>query len=137
MPDTNAAGAIAEGAVLAALLAAGKTVLMPFGTQPYDLVFEDAGVFHRVQVKAGREYRGALNFNAFSRTGDDRRHKITYRGKIDYFGIYLPTRRTCYLIPIKDVGQVSGMQGNFRLDPPKNNQSRGIRYAHHYLIKAL
>jgi hypothetical protein len=45
---------------MAALLAAGKTVLIPFGVQGYDLVFEDEDGFHRVQCKT-----------AYMRNGDD------------------------------------------------------------------
>jgi hypothetical protein len=137
MPDTNAKGAIAEGAILAALLATGKTVLLPFGTQAYDLVFEDELGFHRVQVKSGRDYRGALVFHAFSRIGAARRSGRSYAGRVDYFGIYLHATGACYLIPIADVSSSPGpnTQGTFRLHPPKNNQNKGVRLAEQYLIK--
>jgi hypothetical protein len=135
MPDTNGVGAVAEGAVLAALLATGKTVLVPFGSQSYDLVFEEAGQFHRVQVKNGREYRGVLNFSAHRRTGAARRVSKSYGDSIDYFGVYLSSRHACYLIPVVDVGAAKAAQGWFRLDPPRNNQDKHVRLAQQYLIE--
>jgi hypothetical protein len=133
MPDTNGKGAVAEGAVLAALLAAGKTVLVPFGAQSYDLVFEDDG-FHRVQVKSGRDYGGTLVFHGFSRTGAARRTGRSYAGRVDYFGVYLPTTRACYLIPMAEMPIGPNAQGYFRLRPTKNNQAKGIKMASQFLI---
>jgi PD-(D/E)XK endonuclease len=124
MKDSNSVGARTEGAVMAALLAAGKTVLIPFGVQSYDLVFEDENGFHRVQCKTAYMRNGTMCFDAYSRTGD-RRDKITlYAGRTDFFGVYCAYTRQCYLIPFVDVTHA---QGWFRIDPPRNNQQRRIR----------
>lgn len=120
--------------MLAALLATGKTVLVPFGSQSYDLVFEESGLFYRVQVKNGREYRGVLNFSAHRRTGAARRTSKPYGDSIDFFGVYLPSRQSSFLIPVADVGDARAAQGWFRLDPPKNNQDKHVRLAQQYLI---
>jgi PD-(D/E)XK endonuclease len=117
---------------MAALLAAGKTVLIPFGVQGYDLVFEDRGGFHRVQCKTAYMRNGTMCFDAYSRTGD-RRDKLTlYEGRADYFGIYCAYTGKCYLIPLADV---THHQGWFRIDPTRNNQQQGIKWAAPYEIR--
>jgi hypothetical protein len=64
------AGARAEAAVLAALVASGRPVLIPFASHlRYDLVFEDDQGFQRVQCKVGRLVKGAVRFRTHSTTG--------------------------------------------------------------------
>lgn len=134
MRDTNATGAKTEGYVLSALLRAGKTVLIPFGVQGYDLVFEDGSGFHRVQCKTAYMRSGAMRFDAYSRTGNARKVVTRYDGRTDFFGVYLPYNGCCYLIPIEDI---TGDQGWFRVDPARNRQSVGVRMAEPYLIPSL
>lgn len=131
MRDTNSIGAKTEGRVLAALLSAGKTVLLPFGVQGYDLVYEEAGKFHRVQCKTAHMYNGCMIFHAMSRTGDNRKTLASYIGRADYFGVYCPYSDQCYLIPVEEV---QGKEGWYRVDPPKNNQTKGVKFAQDYLI---
>lgn len=115
---------------MAALLRAGKNVLTPFGVQRYDLVFEDESGFHTVQCKTGRGKSGALIFETCGR--HSRTHQRTsYRGEIDYFGVYFPDNGCCYLVPVEAVGRTDGY---LRLEKPKNNQVKGVVLADQFLI---
>jgi PD-(D/E)XK endonuclease len=118
---------------MAALMAAGHAVLMPFGVRGYDLAFEDSsGRFYRVQVKTARMRGGVMRFDAFSKSGSLRDKRTSYEGRADFFGVYLPPNGQCYLIP---VGEIRGTEGWFRIAPPKNNQAAGVRFAEQFLIQ--
>ena len=136
--DPNRIGAISQAQVMAALVEAGKIVLIPtVNVKAYDLVIEDEGRFLRVQCKTGRLFRGAVCFRphrlraARRETGWVRRTKA-YNGDVDCFGVYCPETRATYLVPI---GDVTGKRAcTLRLTPAKNQQSRRIRWARTYEI---
>lgn len=125
--------------VLARLLEVYETVLLPFGeNQRYDLVVEtNDGEFLRVQCKTGRLRGGAIFFptasstyhhpNALGSSGNSHH----YRGQADFFGVYCPETDDVYLVPVEEVGI---RMGALRVDPPRNNQSRGIRWAADFRI---
>jgi hypothetical protein len=58
-------GDISQAKVMAALVAAGKAVLFPFGENTrYDLVIDEGGRFVRLQCKTGRlGARGGIKFS--------------------------------------------------------------------------
>ena len=119
-------GERAEAAVLAALACAGKNVLVPFGGQRrYDLAYEEAGRLVKVQCKSGRVSRGAVIFHTHS---VDRGH---YRDDADCFGVYCHDRRQVYIVPVTDVPTSAA---HLRLDPPRNGQDSGVRWAAPYLL---
>lgn len=126
-----------EGMILAALLRLGHKPLIPFGGGwRYDLVFEDAAsVFWRVQCKTGRLLNGAVTFRTASDGASARiaggRNPKSYKGEADFFGIYCPTLDKVYLVPVDDVRDSAG---SIRIDPPKNNQVKGIRWARDYEV---
>jgi len=112
--------------VLAALVGRGLHVLVPFGEgSPYDLVVHlgDA-TFLRVQCKTAWPVGGCLVFNP--RSTDHGRGPQSYRGLADLFGVYFPPRRAVYLVPLDAVAE---SEGRLRLEPTRNNQRRGIRFA--------
>jgi hypothetical protein len=134
--NTKDIGERSEGQVLAALLSAGKVVLMPFGdNQRYDFVIDDAGKFLRVQCKTGHLREGSVIFATCSssvhRRGGIRR---TYDGDVDFFGVYCPEMRSCYLIPIVEL-RGKTRNASLRVDEPKNGQKKGVRWAKDFLIK--
>ena|SRR5687768_4706586 len=87
-------GERAEAAVLAALTCAGKQVLVPFGGQRrYELAYEEAGRFVRVQCKSGRERSGAIVFRTYSVGRGPARD---YREEVDVFGVYCHERGEVY-----------------------------------------
>lgn len=129
-------GEKSEGQILALMLRMGKVVLMPFGdNQRYDFVTEEAGKFTRIQCKTGRLKDGAIEFDtcssSYHRKGGKKR---SYEGEADVFGVYCPASKKCYLILVKDVPKTCG---KLRIDPPKNNQVKCIRWAKDYEIDFL
>lgn len=121
----------AEARVMTALIGRGFDVLVPFGGgQPYDLVVHLGMTrFLRVQCKAARPQGGCLIFN--SRTTDHGRGRQPYLGLADVFGIYFPPLDSVYLVPVP---QLVGYVGRLRLQPARNNQKRGVRFAEEYEI---
>lgn len=123
-------------AVMLALRAAGLAVLLPFGENTrYDLVVDDGNHLARVQCKTGRLRGGAVRFAVCScyghhlQPGESRRD---YQGQVDLFGVHCPDTAAVYLVPIEDL-QVR-VQAALRVDPTRNKQRRGIRFAADYEI---
>ena len=112
--------------VLAALVRHGFDVLVPFGDgHPYDLVVSiDHSQFVRVQCKTSWPRGGCVIFNG--RTTDHGRGPQSYVGLADVFGVYYPPTEAVYLVP---VGAVASFEGRLRLEPTRNNQRRGVRFA--------
>lgn len=131
MGPTSITGNKSTGQVLAGLLRQGRLVLVPFGDgHRYDLAFEDDGVLRRVQCKTARLRRGAVEFPTSS-TDRITQERKDYRGSVDYFGVYCPMLNKTYLVPVNEVGLVSG---SLRVTASKNGQVRGVRLAAHYEI---
>lgn len=131
--DTKKIGTVSELMVMAALVRAGYRILIPYGDSArYDVVVEDAdGAFHRVQIKTGCLRNGAIEFKGFSTHSHRGRASIrNYVGEVEFFGIYSPQVGRCYLIPASQVP----WQGSLRIDPTKNRQSKGIRWAADYAL---
>jgi PD-(D/E)XK endonuclease len=131
MDSPSAKGARSEAAILHALVAAGRTVLLPWGGHHrYDfLIDEGDGRFTRVQCKSGVYRRGAVFFRTCSA---DRRRPMgdAYFGQVDAFGVYCPALGRAFLVPINDlpVRQLAAL----RLEPPANGQVGAIRWAQQY-----
>jgi hypothetical protein len=137
--DPNDIGAITLAHVVAALTAAGWNVLFScIRVRRYDLVIEDPeGRFYRVQCKTGYVRSGAVFFptqslRAAKKETEWRRIAANYQGEIEYFGVYCPDNGKVYLVPIEDVPNRTGC--NLRIDPPKNNQRKRIRWAREYEV---
>ncbi|MGV1047960.1 MAG: group I intron-associated PD-(D/E)XK endonuclease [Solirubrobacterales bacterium] len=120
-----------EAMILAAFVSRGFDVSVPFGGgQPYDLVVDlgEAG-FLRVQCKMGWESNGCVAFNC--RATDHGRGRQPYLGLADIFGVYFPSTRSVYLVPVT---AVPGFKGHLRLGPTRNNQRKGVRFAFDFEI---
>ncbi|RTL07679.1 hypothetical protein EKK58_00605 [Candidatus Dependentiae bacterium] len=104
--NSKCIGDISESAVLAALVAKGKTVLTPFGDKNrYDLVVEEEGHFRRLQVKTGRLRDGVIMFSTHSSTRQKgQRVETSYVGQIEEFAVYCPETKEVYLVPIDECG---------------------------------
>jgi hypothetical protein len=124
-------GNLGESAVLNAFVKRGFDVLVPFGDgQPFDLVVHlEDDRFLRVQCKTGWSGRGTVLFNSLST--DHGNGPRSYRGLADVFGVHYPSRDVVYLVP---VALLTGSEGRLRLEPPRNNQRRRIRFAVDYEI---
>lgn len=138
MPNTHSIGDRTEAIVLAHLLRSYETVLIPFGNgRRYDLVVDDGGRFLRVQCKTGSYRDGTIVFNTASSQyqgggGRSYRGRRSYRGEVDYFAVYCPPLDRTYLVPVEDVG---ASHGCLRVDAPKNQQQKAIRWANDYELR--
>jgi hypothetical protein len=125
-------GDISQAMVLAALVKAGKRVLLPFGdNRRYDLVIEgEDGSFVKIQVKTGRiRPNGTIHFrtaSTYSHRGGKQRH---YQGEVDLFAVYVPKTGKVYLVPVDAVG-VS--ECYLHVGEPRNGQIKGVRRAEEY-----
>jgi hypothetical protein len=137
MRNTSLTGEVCRTQISTALALQGKIVLWPLGDfQRYDLVFDDGGRFYRVQCKMGRLANGAIQFHPCS--VDSRSQKGTcirkgYAGEVEFFGVYCPELKKCYLIPVEDVPIT---QCCLRFEPPRNRQKTRIRWAMSYEMRS-
>jgi hypothetical protein len=124
-------GAEAELEVSRALLAAGWDIYVPLfaAHSRVDVLAVRSGQTLRVQCKTARLLGSILYFRTCSNTKNRPR---PYHGEIDPFGVYSPDLKLALLVPIDGLGDQAC---SLRLDPPANNQSRGVRYAADYLIR--
>lgn len=132
--DTKGIGDLSEMFVALHLARAGYLVAKPFGENSrYDLVIDDGKVLSRVQVKTGRFRNGAVHWNCCSTHGHRRSPSFrSYTGQVDFFGVYCPQLESTYLIPIGELS--SRRTSSLRVVPPKNCQSRKVRWATNFLI---
>jgi hypothetical protein len=136
MRNTSLTGEICRTQVIAALALQGKMVLVPLSDYlRYDLAIDDGGRLSRVQCKMGKLTNGAVHFHPCSI--DSRSQKGTcirkgYAGEIEFFGVYCPEVKKCYLVPV-DHAPLTGCY--LRVDPPKNGQKTRIRWAADYEIR--
>lgn len=129
--DTSQVGAVTEAKVTAALLAAGYSVLVPWGGgKRYDLVVDIADQLFKVQCKTGRYVNGAIIATTISNSA---RGQTGYHGHVDYFGIYCFDLDQVYLIPLSDVTAEKSL--SLRAVPTKNKQIKNVLLAEDYRIK--
>jgi hypothetical protein len=120
------------GVVLPALLQAGYRTPLPFGDgHPYDLAFDQNGELRRVQCKTGRMMNEAVYFPTSIWCRDSKWRP--YRDDGDYFGVYCPDTDAVYLVPISDL-RCPGSRGVPVVNPTKNNQAKGVRWAKDYVL---
>lgn len=131
--STQTKGDIAELRVICALMSKGCKVFKSCSENcRYDLVFELENVFYKVQVKNAKYHpdKGIINVHTRSTKSTTAEVK-TYKGEIDYFGVYCPQLDKCYLIPEEDIPP-GGANIFLRVDPPKNNQISKANWAKNY-----
>jgi PD-(D/E)XK endonuclease len=124
-----------EAAILAELVRRGYRVLIPFGVnQRYDLVLDHDGKFIRVQCKTARLRRGAIHFSTRSVRSNTRRTVTQgYAGGADLFLAYCPETDRIYAVHVEEAPDTDIW---LRVDPTRNGQARGIRWAKDYELPA-
>lgn len=128
-------GQATEAILQAAFVVRDVPVLVPtYDNEPYDLVIEVGGRFHRIQCKtAYRKSDGTVAFETVStrrrRDGYDRRG---YDDRAEYFAVYDPINDNRYLIPVSEAA-TGKMEIRFR--EPKNGQCVGINWDEEYLLE--
>ena len=131
-------GTVSEAYFIAKCLDNDWTVADVVGDcERYDCILDKGERLERVQIKTGRMYYGAIYFPTSSSTYhvpdncNTKHARHNYRGQIDAFGVYSPELNKCYLIPVEEVGT---SQACLRVDPPKNGQSKAVRWAKDFEI---
>jgi hypothetical protein len=95
-----------------------------------DLIFDDGERgLQRTQCKTSRVAAGVLTFSVCSHTRTVRRD---YRGQVDVFGVYSPRLHEVFIVPVEDVAT---RLCSLRLEPARNNQTKGIRWAEEYRLR--
>jgi PD-(D/E)XK endonuclease len=117
----------------------GWQVLVPFGENTrYDLVVDRGGQLERVQCKTGRLRDGAVTFRCCSSYAHHPNPKVIrrdYLGQIDEFAVFCPETQAVYSIPIEDLPVRN--KARLRVEPPRNNQFNGVRFARAYEIAKI
>lgn len=132
--QTKNIGNLSEARILAAFVAAGYLVSVPFGSgHKYDFVLDDSVRLFRVQCKTGRVRNGVLLFSAYSMSGNGG-VKMGYKGLADLFAVLNPDNNSVYIVPVDEVGETDV---SLRLAPTLNRQAQGVRWAESYLLKHL
>jgi hypothetical protein len=131
---TGEKGNLSEAKILAALVAAGYYVSVPFGSgHKYDFVIDDSTRLFRVQCKTGRVKNGTLVFNSYSQSGNGA-HKQGYHGLADLFAVLNPENGEVYLLPVEKFG-TTGV--TLRLLSASSGQVKRINWAVDYLLIPL
>jgi len=131
--NTKAIGDRSELEFALALARVGYIVSKPLGdSHRYDLIIDDGETLSRVQVKTGRLTAGSVAFRCYSshthRGGVAQR---SYRGEVEYIGVYCPETGDSYLVPESEFVD-STM--HLRVAPTVNRQDRHIRWASRYKL---
>jgi len=126
--NTKQKGILTEVRILYELVKRGYAVSIPYGdNEKYDLILDTGdGTLYRVQCKTGRYREGCVRFNAYKVTSNTKINKVNFYNKeqIDLFAVFCLELNKIYLVP------VDGKQMPYlRVDAPKNNQVKGIRWA--------
>jgi hypothetical protein len=126
-------GAVAEAAITAMAIQLGLVVLRPMceGGR-YDLAIDLEPELLRVQCKLARQVSGVLSVrlrtNRFTPGGYV---STSYTAaEVDAIAAYSPELHRGFLIPIDEAAGRCAV--HLRLDPTRNNQAQGIKWARDY-----
>lgn len=116
--NTKQIGDETEARIIAALIAEGYSVSIPFGdNDKYDLVLDTDTQLQRVQCKTGWIEDDVVRFKTASKTTADGDVTMDdYDGEIDAFAVRCKDNEELYWVPIQDVGKKSTY---LRLSEPK------------------
>ena len=132
---TKRLGILGELKALAMLAEYSIPVYIPYGdNERVDFIAEFGGKLQRIQVKSSCNYaEGKIIFKTSS-TSINTKTIVTHdydASVIDYFVFYYKPNDVLYILPVQDVPNNNIY---LRLEPPANNQTKGIRFAKDYLL---
>jgi len=131
--NTARKGLVTQLFVALELAEMGYEVLQPLEDLRYDLAcyIPPKDRFIRIQCKTAwlSKDQSCLIFNTSNMPGGRGKRK-SYRGDVEFFGVYSSDTSKVYLVPVDDVPYVS--QAILRLKSTKNNQEKGITWAKDY-----
>ncbi len=126
-------GAVAEAGITAMAIQLGLVVLRPLCEgRRYDLVIDLEPELLRVQCKLARPLPGVLSVHLqTSRCTPSGYVRTSYcAAEVDAIAAYSPQLHRGFLVPISEA---SGRRVlHLRLEPTKNNQAQGIKWARDY-----
>ncbi|WP_293028579.1 group I intron-associated PD-(D/E)XK endonuclease [Natronococcus sp.] len=107
--NTKQVGDETEAKIMAALIAEGYTVSVPFGdNESYDLVLDTGTALKRVQYKTGWIEDDVVRFKTTSKTTSNGEVVRTdYEDKIDAFAVRCRDTEQLYWVPSEDAGAKS------------------------------
>jgi hypothetical protein len=136
MLTTNQKGFIAETAVLHECAKLHVPVAKPLDDQKYDLIFDLGEKLLRVQCKWAARIGDVVSIR--TRTCRRAREGLIHRtygpDEIDAIAAFCAATGCCYLLPHELSVDRAAVQ--LRLEPTKNNQAAGIRWARDYEFAA-
>jgi hypothetical protein len=136
MLTTNQKGFIVETAVLHECAKLHVPVAKPMDDQKYDLIFDLGEKLLRVQCKWAARIGDVIAIR--TRTRRRAREGLIHRSysaeEIDAIAAFCPDTGRCYLRPHERSVERAAVQ--LRLEPTKNNQAAGIRWARDYEFAA-
>lgn len=116
--NTKQTGDETEARIIAAFIAEGYSVSVPFGdNDKYDLVLDTGDQLLRIQCKTGWIEDDVVRFKTASQTTADGEVTMTdYDGAVDAFAVRCKENGELYWVPIEDAGKKSTY---LRLTEPK------------------
>ncbi|MEX2646923.1 MAG: group I intron-associated PD-(D/E)XK endonuclease [Gaiellaceae bacterium] len=133
MFTTDQKGTIAETAVVHAAAKLDVPVLKPVNDgMRYDLLFDLAGRFFRIQCKWAPLIGDVVIVRCYScRRGPDGLLRRAYTSdEVDALAAYCPEINRCFLLPLDEFPARKQIQ--LRVRPTRNNQAAGINWADHF-----
>jgi hypothetical protein len=131
-------GAAAEAAVAAMMIGLGLTVLRPLSEgRRYDLVIDLEPELLRIQCKFAPRLNGVVSVRLQTNRctpGGYLRTSYT-AAEVDAIAAYSPDVNSCFLIPIREA--CGRRVIHLRLDPTKNNQAHGVKWARDYELESM
>jgi hypothetical protein len=132
MLTTNQKGTLAEAKITSRALELGLGVARPLDDERYDLILDLRPRLLRVQCKWAGRGGDVISARLYtSRRGPEGLMNRRYNpGEFDSFALYCPRNDQCYLLAADEF--VAFRQVHLRLEPSRNNQALGIRWARDY-----
>jgi hypothetical protein len=126
---TDQKGAVAEAWVTATALAHGIGVWRPLADERSDLILDLRPKLLRVQCKWSKRINDVIWVRCYRnrRNADGLLRQFYSRADVDAFAVYCPDVARAYLIPFEAVPARGTLL--LRLEPTRNNQKAGIRWA--------
>lgn len=133
MTDPRLLGDIAEQKFILMCMGKGVDVYRPINSNSrVDFIIEQGGQLKRVQIKYRSMLDGKLSLSATKQqNGRDKVLKYDAQ-EIDLFLVYEPSTDSFYNIPLSMY--TDSRVNIFRIDKPKNGQSKGVKYLKDYLF---
>ena len=132
--DSKSKGDISEMKIISRLVELGHNVSTPIGDNcRYDIIVEKNSEFYTIQVKTGNYEDGVVKFSSVSVNHDafNNYRRDGYKN-IDFIAIYCPQLDTCYICDTDNIPESPHVK--LRIEPTKNNQNVGIRWAKDYKL---